>query len=280
MVSKMGLSLSATDYIGHAFGPFSLEYEDNLLQLDRHLTDFFAYLDRRIGMQNILIVFASDHGTDAIPESRMSLAPSALPGQAGIYPNAREYEGLGGRHYPDQFIAALNEKLKERFATDRNLVAAFWNPNLYLDIQAVQKTGLDKKVVAEVLAEAVTSLDGFAVAIPYDDMAAGRMPRNDVTRKMSNAFNLLRSGDVMIVQNPFWYLYHDAEKFAAMHGSPYTYDTHVPVIFAGPNTKGTRLSRPIEPTDIAATIAEYLGYCPPSNCVGKPLVEVVESRRW
>ncbi len=96
---------------------------------------------------------------------------------------------------------------------------------------------------------------------------------------MSNAFSPLRSGDVMIVQKPFWYLYHDPDKYAAMHGSPYTYDTYVPVIFAGSHIKGMRLSRPIEPTDIAATIAEYLGLCPPACCIGKLLTEVIDCKR-
>jgi arylsulfatase A-like enzyme len=268
-----------TDYIGHCFGPFSLEYEDNLLQLDRHLADFFAYLDQRIGMQNILIVFASDHGIDAIPEYRLSLAPSAAQGQTGTYPDTNEYEGLGGRHYPDRFIARLNETLKKQLATDQNLIAAFWNPNLYLDTQAVKRAGLDEKVVSKALAEEVMSLSGFAVAISYEDMTTGRIPQNDVAHKMSNSFSPLRSGDVMIVQKPFWYLYPDPDTYAAMHGSPYTYDTHVPVIFAGSNMKAMRLSRPIEPTDIAATIAEYLGHCPPSHCIGEPLAEVLECKR-
>jgi hypothetical protein len=271
------VSLSATDYIGHCFGPFSLEYEDNLLQLDRLLGEFFVHLDQRIGLQNILIVFTSDHGTDAIPEYRLSLTPAASQRHASGGPDDAGHETWGGRHYPDRFIATLNAKLKQRFSVDRDLIVAFWNPNLYLDLKAVQEAGVDRKLVAEVLAEAVTSFNGFAAAVSYDAMKAGRLPQNDMSRKMSNAFNPRRSGDVMIIQRPFWYLYHDPEEFGAMHGSPYTYDTHVPVIFAGRGIKGSRLARPIEPTAIAATIAAYLRQCPPSGCIGIPLEEVLES---
>lgn len=272
------LSLSATDYIGHCFGPFSLEYEDNLLQLDKNLAGFFAYLDGKIGLEHILIAFTSDHGTDGIPEYRRSLAPTAAQkSQTDLY-NGCQPDGLGGRHYPDKFVAKLNGMLKKQFSTDRDLIAAFWNPNLYLDPAAIHAAGLDKKTVSRVLAEAVMTLDGFALAFSYDDMMCGNLPKNKLADKMSNAFNPLRSGDVMVIQKPFWYLYPEADTYGAMHGSPYTYDTHVPMIFAGADLKRMRISRPVEPADIAATLSEYLGNCFPSGCVGEPLEEVLKQK--
>jgi len=273
----LSVSLSATDYIGHCFGPFSLEYEDDLLQLDRLLADFFTYLDQTIGWEHVLIAFASDHGTDAIPEYRISMLTSQADEKSDS--SVQAHEALGGRHDPEKFIATLNERLKERFGIENDLVAAFWNPNLYLDRHAVQDARLDRRVVAKALAQAVVELDGFAAAVPYEDLNAGLLPRSDLFNEMSNAFNPVRSGDVMIVQTPFWYLYHDPETFAAMHGSPYAYDTHVPVIFAGSGITQMRLGRPIEPTAVAPTIAAWLGQCQPSGCLGDPLEEVMQSVR-
>ena len=81
--------------------------------------------------------------------------------------------------------------------------------------------------------------------------------------------------NVLIVQNQFWYLYPNADQFSAMHGSPYEYDTYVPIMVAGPGVKAQTVSRPVGPEDIAATIAAHLGIKPPSGSVGRPLDEAL-----
>ena len=68
----LAVSFSATDYLGHAYGPNSLEYEDNMLRMDSLLADFFAYIDKTVGLSKTLIVLSSDHGVDAVPESLTS----------------------------------------------------------------------------------------------------------------------------------------------------------------------------------------------------------------
>ena len=251
------ISLSATDYIGHAFGPNSLESEDNQLQLDRSLADFFAEVDRLVGLDRTLIVLSSDHGIDEIPEYTQHLGCDA------------------GRHVPEEFIAAANGALKARFGIADDLVLTFQNPSLYLDEARVQALGLALPEVERALADAMVALPGFDMAVTRSDLLEGRVPNTKVMGMVTRAFHPKRSGNVLVVQSPSWYLYPEAQKYAAMHGSPYSYDTYVPIFFAGPGVVSGASQRPVAPEDVASTITAYLGIKPPSGNMGNPLLEVV-----
>jgi len=252
------ISLSATDYIGHAFGPNSLESEDNQLQLDRSLAEFFAEVDRLVGLDRTLIVLSSDHGIDEIPEYTQHLGCDA------------------GRHVPEEFIAAANGALKARFRIADDLVLTFQNPSLYLDEARVQALGLALPEVERALADAMVALPGFDLAVTRSDLLEGRVPNTKVMDMVTRAFHPKRSGNVLVVQSPSWYLYPEAQKYAAMHGSPYSYDTFVPIFFAGPGIASGVSQRPVAPEDVASTITAYLGIKPPSGNMGNPLLEVVE----
>lgn len=254
----LALSLSANDYIGHAYGPNSLETEDNLLRLDRTLADFLTYIDQTVGLQNTLLVLSSDHGVDAIPEYKHALGMEA------------------GRHYPKAFIAAANQALKAHFKIDQDLVKAFWNPSVYLDLKAVEDLQLNLNRVEEVLAQFLQSYPGIASAYTRHDLLKGAVAKDPVSVKVERAFHPQRSGNVLIVQDKNWYLYPKPELFAAMHGSPYSYDTHVPVIFAGNGLQPKKVSRGIAPEDIAPTLAAYLGINPPSGATGEVLPEILD----
>jgi len=251
------ISLSATDYIGHAFGPNSLESEDNQLQLDRSLADFFADVDWLVGLDRTLIVLSSDHGIDEIPEYTQHLGCDA------------------GRHVPEDFIAAANGALKARFGIADDLVLTFQNPSLYLDEARVQALGLALPEVERALADAMVALPGFDMAVTRSDLLEGRVPNTKVMDMVTRAFHPKRSGNVLVVQSPSWYLYPEAQKYAAMHGSPYSYDTYVPIFFTGPGIASGATQRPVAPEDIASTITAYLGIKPPSGNMGNPLLEVV-----
>ncbi len=253
----LAVSFSATDYLGHAFGPNSLEAEDNLLRLDETLADFLSFIDSQVGLDQTLVVLSSDHGTDEIPEYKESLGVAA------------------GRHRPDEFMAQANAALQRRFGSNETLVVAFWNPSLYLDAEAVTKLGVDVATVEQALAEEMMKLKGFTLALTRTDLMAGNVPNTSTGNRLQAAFHPTRSGNVLIVQDPFWYLYPKPDQFSAMHGSPYTYDTYVPIMIAGPGIKAAKSTRPVAPRDIAPTITAYLGIKPPSGATGVPLVEVL-----
>jgi hypothetical protein len=167
--------------------------------------------------------------------------------------------------------------VKKRFGVERDLVLAFWNPGVYLDHAALQDLELDAAEVERAVADALAEVPGIAMAMTRSDLLRGLGGGSRWQRLIQNGFHPQRSGDVLIVQQQFAYLYSDPEKFAAMHGSPYAYDTHVPLMFAGPDIPaGRRVSRRVAACDVAPTIAQYLGIQAPSGSVGTPLAEVVD----
>jgi len=99
--------------------------------------------------------------------------------------------------------------------------------------------------------------------------------------KILNNFHRKRSGHVHVIADKFWFFYYAMEttpEIAAIHASPWTYDSYVPLFFAGNNVPAQQIVRPVTPYDIAATIAVRLEIKPPSGSVGTPLVEVLEGR--
>jgi predicted AlkP superfamily pyrophosphatase or phosphodiesterase len=252
-VDMLSLSLSSTDYIGHAFGPDSLEYEDNILRVDSLLARLFAAVDAQVGLERALIVLAADHGMDAIPEFRLRMGFPA------------------GRHQPQEWISRVNRALKAKYEIEKDLVVAFWNPSLYFDRQALQRLGLALEEVEKTVAEEMMRVPGIALAISRSDMLAGNVPETELGRRLERAFHPQRSGNVLIIQDPFWYLYPDPEAYAAMHGSPYIYDIHVPVMITGPRIRRLTVSRPVSPEDIAPSLAAYFGLTAPPLSSGNVL---------
>lgn len=255
----LAVSFSATDYIGHAFGPYSLEAEDNILRMDRTLADFFSYIDTTVGLKNTLIFLSSDHGVDEIAEYRSGLTNG--------------YEG--GRLYPKKFISQVNDALQKRYNTTEKLVSSFWNPSIYLNLPTVKKLDLNVEEVERALAEEILKVPGIAFALTRTNLLKGDVIANPTFAKVQYAFHPERSGNVLIVQDQFWYLYPKADQFSAMHGSPYSYDTHVPIMFAGPNINHQSINRLVGPEDIAGTVSNYLGTITPSGSTGEPLYEVL-----
>lgn len=252
----LSVSLSATDYIGHAFGPNSLEHQDQLLRLDRDIAGFISFLERRVGRRNILLVLAADHGVDDIPEDRA------------------EQHFNAGRFYPDQLLERMNAFLRLKLGLKDDVIRAFVPPGFYLDARKIRDGGLDEYQVQQVLADELRLAPGVAAAFTRYDLVVGKTPDTAFGRRVARAFHPTRSGDVVIVQQPFWYLYPDADAFAAMHGSPYSYDTFVPVIFWGEKVQRGEVTTPIEPASIAVTIARRLRIKAPSGTSTGPLTDV------
>jgi arylsulfatase A-like enzyme len=278
----LSLSLSATDYIRHAFGPDSLEAEDNLLHLDRTIAGLLSFLDEKVGRDAVLIVLSSDHGVDLVPEGR-GLSPSAsrrvptLAEKALVNWSAQTaLEGCdAGRHIPEQFIAKINDGLKAKFGVKQPLVNAFWPPCLFLDTKAVRELKLEQAAVERAMAEEILKLPGFARAFTRTDLLAGNVPKDAVAQSAIAAFHPKRSGHVMVVQSPYWYLYENPQEFAAMHGSPYACDTFVPLAFAGAGVpKGVTIHRRVSPRDVAPTIATCIQIDAPNGSTGSVLPEV------
>ncbi|MHC4994901.1 MAG: alkaline phosphatase family protein [Planctomycetota bacterium] len=247
----LAVSLSCTDYIGHAFGPSSRETEDNLLRLDRSLANFLS----------------SDHGIDEAPEHTAAMLKRNTGAEPGCCAT--------GRRDGDAMTAAANKMLRQRYGIQRDLISEFYTPSFYLDLQAVAASKLSVTDVERTLAAYVRTIPGVAVALTRTDLTLGLVPPNAITTKMQKAFHATRTGSVMIAQQPSWYLNKNAGGSTAMHGSPHRYDTYVPIMFAGPGIEPMRVARLVAPKDIAPTVATYLGLKAPAASSGKVLEEVV-----
>ncbi len=259
----LSVSFSSTDYMNHVFGVASLEHEDNMLRLDRTLADLFEFIDDAIGLKNTLIVLSADHGAPEAPEYM------AAHGMAvdRLVPSKFDVE-------PD--IAAL----KKRFGIGKELVKMYDHPYIYLDHKLIREKGLDLGEVERAVAEEMMKFEGIALAISGTDIKSGSLPEAPVIEQIRRNFHPKRSGDIYVLQEPYWYLYTDESlPLCTMHGTPWRYDTYVPIIFAGKNIKTARVNRLVHPVDIVSTLALYVGTTLPSGAVGNPLAEVLGSGR-
>ena len=257
----MSVSLSSTDYVGHIFGPSSLEAEDNFKRLDRSLAELLSFVDETVGFENTLIVLSADHGA---PEAPGYLATVGISAKSFVFGMSEKTEGYA--------------RLQEQFGIGEDLVESFTNPYVYLDAAAIAGAGADLTEVAVAVAAELQNLEGIAFAVPSAELRRGEVADTRITRAVRANFHPDRSGDIYVVFEPHWFVADfDGLTVASAHGSPWTYDTHVPVIFMGPGISGgARVERRVETVDVAVTIAGVMRTKPPSGAVGQPLLEVFD----
>ena len=258
----LAVSFSSTDYVGHFFGPSSLETEDNLLRLDQTIAALLKFVDERIGLDKTLVVLSADHGS---PE-----APGYLK-QMGIDANTvdpNQWDQQAG-------IAAL----KRRFGIGKELIQTYFHPYLYLNQDVIREHGLDAAEVATAVAAELSKFDGVAFAVTSTSIVEGRMPDTALTRAILNNHSVRRSGDIFVVFEPHRFIDDfDGLTVASSHGSPWRYDTFVPLIFSGCGLTPLEVYRRVNTVDVATTLAAWLGTKPPSGSAGQVLVEVMAQR--
>src|SRR5262245_39581117 len=181
----LAISFSCTDYIGHIFGPSSLEMEDNLLRLDRTLADLFADVDRQVGLKNTLIVLAADHGSPEIPGYLNELGIEAKY----IYPEKWDQEPA---------IASL----KKKFGVGKELIKKYEHPYLYLNYDAIRDKRLNHAEVERAVAAELTKFEGIALAISSTALRQGNLPSTPLIDAILRNHNPERSGDIYVVFTP------------------------------------------------------------------------------
>ncbi|WP_270727587.1 alkaline phosphatase family protein [Shimia sp. Alg240-R146] len=254
----LSVSFSSTDYVGHIFGPSSLEAEDNIRRLDDTLADFLAHVDAKVGLDNTLVVLSADHGAPDHP---------AYLAEHGIMADTFDFERTD--------MQPGTVRLRAKLGSTGGLVRNFSNPYVYLDRREISKQGLEFATVADELAKELALLPGIARAIPSWRLRDAKLGDDSISQAVRANFHSDRSGDIYIVFEPHWFIADfDGLTVASAHGSPWAYDSHVPIIVAGPGITQARVSRRVETVDVAATIATYLGTKLPSGAFGAPLVEV------
>jgi len=259
----LSVSFSSTDYVGHFFGPSSLESEDNFLRLDRTVAELLRFIDERIGLDNTLVVLSADHGGAETPGYLSALGFQTDYVDPGTWDQA---SAIGA--------------LKVRFGIGDELITTYSHPYVYLDRDLIRTRGLDQAVVEQAVAEELTRFDGVALAVASTDLRTGNLPDTPIIQRILRNYNPSRSGDVYVVFEPNRFINDfDGTVVAASHGSPWRYDTHVPIVFTGPGVAAQRVSRPVETVDVALTLSLMLGAKPPSGAAGVALHEVLDPEK-
>ena len=255
----LGVSFSATDYIGHFFGTSSLESEDNILRLDRTLANLFAFIDEKIGLKNTLIVLSADHGA---PEAPGYLESMGIP---------------TGYVSPDTWDKQpAIDRIKTKFGIKGKLIEGYDHPYIYLSNEVIGNPQVDLLALEAAIVDELVRFPGVSTAVSSSALARGVVADNYLTRAMSNNYHPKRSGNVYVVFEPGWFINNlDGLSVAVVHGSPWPYDTFVPIIFAGQNLKPQTVSRRVHTVDVASTLANIVGAKPPSGASGEVLLEVL-----
>ena len=256
----LSVSFSSNDYVLHVFGPSSLEAEDNLLRLDQTLARLLRYVDEKVGLSNTLVVLSADHGSPDAP------------------PYLNQLGNLNA-HYFDlqQCLQRVEDaNIGKHFGTSASLVREYSHPYVYLDEEVLARNELDRKAVATAVANEFTHCNGVNAAITAQATEFSPARNPVVDRRVWNNYNAQRSGDVYLVLDSSVYVNDfDGLTVAASHGSPWNYDSFVPIFFLGQGIKPAAVSRGVTPYDIAPTLSGRLGINPPSGAVGLPLPEVL-----
>jgi len=258
----LAVSFSSTDYVGHIFGPSSLEAEDNMLRLDKTLASLFKYIDQEVGLENTLIVLSADHGA---PEAPGYLATLGI--------EAKWIAPMKWNKKPSL------KRLEKKFGVGQELIEAFFPPYIYLNHKVIAQKGLDLATVQKAVAKEIMDIDGIALTVTSIEMQNNSLPNTYLYNAALRNFNAKRSGDILILFEPHCFAngMDGGVTVASNHGGPWRYDTFVPVIFAGSGLKGQQIFTPIRPNDIAPTLSAIVNAKAPSGSSGQILTEVADT---
>ncbi len=249
----LAVSLSATDYVGHQFGPNSIEVEDTYLRLDRDLAIFFTYLDKKIGKGNYSVFLSADH---------------AAINNITFMTDNKIYAGLIGS---SASIRTLNERFEKEYGV-KGVVANFYNNQVSLNKAAIANNNLNETEIKNKIIEFLKKQPGIAYAIDMDHIQVANIPEYYRSR-IINGYHPERSGVIQIVQKPGW---SGGGSTGTTHGTMGRYDVHIPLLFMGWGIKHGRSNQTYNMSDIAPTVCALLRIQEPNGSIGKPIAEVLK----
>jgi hypothetical protein len=250
------VSLSANDLLGHALGPNAPQMPAMILATDRQLSSFFSFIGQRIGLANVWLALSSDHGVGPAPEYAATLKLPAADVR---------FKKLG-----EQVNAALNA----RFSPGKNVsyLRAFSVTDVFLNEDAFTAAKIKEEDAEHAAGEAL-KLVGMRGYYTRSQLARGEVPNTKEGIQYLHSYSPYGGWWVLSVPPPFTVSLWEGGQ--ATHGTPYFYDTHVPVAFFGlPFEPGTYRTH-CEPVDMVATLASLLGINAPSKEVGRVLTEAL-----
>jgi predicted AlkP superfamily pyrophosphatase or phosphodiesterase len=249
----LAVSLSATDYIGHGYGPDSKEMHDNILRLDRNLGVFFDSLFKLRDSSRIAIALSADHGVGTIPELAAKTV-SPAPVRIDALALAARLRGLVAAAGIDSSLVYLDQQV---VLADRNALKS-------------RQAGLDSVLAA--FAAQVRALPGISRVDRFQDILRGDTINDPINRRWTHQFPAQSNVELVITQTPFSIF----GTIVATHGSPYDYDSHVPLLFYGRWFRPGKYSEFVRTVDLAPTLAEITGVKPSERIDGVVLRRAVK----
>ena len=248
----LAINLASTDYVGHSYGPNSIEVEDTYIRLDRDLAAFFKMLDEKVGKNNYLIFLSADHGG---ANAEGFLKANKILG--GFFDEGME-KNLGG-------------ELEKKYANSK-LILGIDNYQIYLNQNLIKEKNLDEEAIKTTIIDHLNKDPRVLYAVDLKKIGSSAIPE-PIKSRVINGYNWQRSGDIQIIS-------HDGmlpsyAKKGTTHSVWNSYDSHIPLIFMGWGIKHGESNGDYYMTDIAPTISALLHIEFPSGTIGKPITEVI-----
>ena len=248
----LSICYAATDYIGHRFGPSSVEMADAIFRLDKDIENLLKYVTDSLGKRNVLIYFTSAHGISEIPGV---LESNRIP---------------SGYFRQNQALQLLRSYLNAVYG-EGDWVKGYQEKQIFLNRTLIEDAKIPLEDVQKKVARFIVQFSGVASAYPYSVFEASDFGNGNMKR-IINDFSPQRSGDVIVTLNSGWVEKED--DYVASSNSPYEYDTHVPLIWYGWSINRANVTRKVNMTDVAATLSSLCRVPLPNACSGEPMFEL------
>ena len=250
----LAISFSSPDYIGHSYGPNSIEEEDNFLRLDKEIGSLFDFLDAKVGKGQYTVFLSADHGVAHTPEFM------------------QENELPAGRVFMNTITTNINKALAEKYKINKTIVSND-NYQLHLNHFSLDSAKVDKEEVIGWIVKSLSTETGIARAFAIEDLNEVPLPAT-IRNMLNNGYYPRRNGEIQIILQPNF-----IDAFAntgTTHGLWNPYDTHIPLLWYGWGIKQGKTNRETYMTDVAPTLAAMLHIQMPNGCVGQVISEVIK----
>ena len=247
----LAISFSSTDYVGHNFGPQSIELEDTYLRLDKDIAEILTYLDAQYGKDQVLVFLTADH------------AVAEVPG----YANSKKLPG--GVFDRNVSISDMKKAINQAFG-NVDLLVGEENSQLYFNHNLMAKMGIDSKKLFDVVRKSYQKQEGFSELVNLQDIPSANL-NAQYNQLIINGYHPARSGDFMILLKPSWFM---GSKTGTTHSTLYSYDTHVPLLFYGWKVKPAEIIKRTSISDISVTLANWLHIMEPSGSIGNVITQI------
>jgi hypothetical protein len=247
------LGFSQIDHTGHSFGPDSQEVMDALVRLDRIMADLLRFLDREVGAGDYIVVLTADHGVAPLPERVKAMHRDIDCGRLDHASITRAVE--------QALNAAWGAPAAPLYWVTRDATGYHFRP------ETLQAKNITAPQAGAVVRAALRLRPEIAAAYTREDFSTAA-PLDQIGEMVRRSYNRERSPDVVYVLKPYWV---DRARAGTNHGSPYNYDTHVPLLWYGKGLKPAVHAEAVGVDDLAPTLSGLLGLPSPPQAMGRRL---------